>query len=126
MLAFLKILDDISSLTIVRWGMMLVIIALTTTLVIDSIKLKGRELQIANLKADSAKVTAVLSVQNEQIKALGATADAQKEAVQQAASRASQIAVENKRLVDQLGKITLKGTCDEKVVQTLNILNSAK
>lgn len=126
-MAFLKAIDTIlSQIALVRWALVISLVLVIITNVVLFFQLKGGELQIANLKINLAQTTTSLELQNQKIQEMGAEADAQRAALQQATKKASQIALDNKKLLEKLGKIELKGTCDEKVKQTLGLINTSK
>ena len=127
MLTTLQLIDNIiATIPIVRWGLVISLLGFIATSGVLYINMKRGDLQIALLKSDLAQTESAFKLQSERILELGRQADAQKKTAQQAVIKATRIAVENKKLQEELGKIQLKGTCDEKVKQTLGIITTNK
>ena len=118
LIAINKVLD----IKVVQWGMLVTLVSVIPYL---SVKVYWYKYDNALLKSTVGDVSQALFVQNRAVKELGAKADELKANYEQANKRATQVALEGQRTLQDLMKNKLVGTCEEKVAQVGRLAREA-
>ena len=120
----LVVINKLLDLKIVQWVLLALVIMQILSNVWFGIKYNALRLDNALLKSTAADLGAAIHIQNTEIlKGTKAFAD-QKDVMDGAIKEAGRIAKESKEILKGIKNITLKGTCDEKVKQSLDLINS--
>jgi len=125
MLALIKLLDDIVAssgvIRMVIYGALVVLFISTCYLFVVN---KYKAVRIDSLQRNVAEISAQLNLQNNMLKKLGEDTVKQKEVVAAAVEKAKILADINKKILEDMTRIKLEGTCDEKVKQSLRYVTT--
>ncbi len=124
--AFFIALDKILDIKLVQYCLVGALVVMLAGQVVFTIRYNGLRLDNALLKADNAKINSALVFQNDAVKKMGEDFKLKEENLEQANTRASKIAVENKKLLKKIADFEFKkgATCNEKVKQVFGIISS--
>lgn len=122
MLPALEILNQILNVRIVQYALLIgfVVLCIYTPIRIGYLKYDN-----ALLKSTVGDVSQALYIQNRAVKELGEKATEFKTNYEQANKRATQVALEGQKTLQELMKQPLVGTCDEKVRQANELVKGA-
>lgn len=120
----LAIINKILDLKIVQWALLAAVAVMLVGNIWFTIKYNGLRLDNALSKATVADLSSAIHIQNTEI-LKGAQAFKDQQLIMDGAVKnAENIAKANREMLKSIKDIKLEGTCDEKVKQTLSIINS--
>lgn len=120
---WLTVINRLLDLKIVQWGLLALAIVQIVGGFWFGIKYNALKLENALNKSTVADLSAALNIQNQEIMRLAKQYTEQKAVMDGAIKEAGRIAQENRKVLDGIKNIKLEGTCDEKVKQSLGVLN---
>jgi hypothetical protein len=122
MVEIFAVINKILDLKIVQWALLTLCVALLASSIWGTLKYNALRLENALLKTTVADFGSAIQIQNRAIQEVGEEAKAYKANYEQANKRAAQIAIEGQKTLQDLMNTPLVGTCDQKVTQSLGML----